>query len=226
MLLVAALFIIFVVKAITGIIKYRSKRKAEMKKNNALPKGQELNPVSEYINYDNAFSPSEFKEKLSNLYVQLQNGWQNNDISALRSYFTDNFYVQLDSQLRKFRNNNETNYIERLAVLGVELMGWKRESGTDIMIAHISTRMVDYVKNDRTGAIVRGSNMKEKFVTYECELIRTTGISTKRLKGMVSATCPCCGANVDINQSAVCVYCGSVLRDDTFAWALNNIKSI
>ena len=42
----------------------------------------------------------------------------------------------------------------------------------------------------------------------------------------VSLTCPYCGANVDIEHSAVCEYCGSVLHNDTFAWALSNIRSI
>ena len=39
-------------------------------------------------------------------------------------------------------------------------------------------------------------------------------------------TCPYCGAHVDINHSAVCEYCNSVLTTDSFDWAVSNIKGI
>lgn len=226
-LFILILFVVFIVKAISGVIKLRSDSPArihvEEQIQAAIP---ELSPINDYIRYDSSFAPSEFKEKLSNLYVQLQNNWQKKDLSPLRPYFTEELYDQMDRQLQRFRDSHVTNCIERIAVLGVDIMGWKRENDTDVIKARLNTRTVDYVKNDRTGAVIRGSDKKEKFVTYEWTLIRKTGTSTKRLTGTVSLTCPYCGANVDIEHSAVCEYCGSILHNDTFAWALSSIRSI
>ena len=185
-----------------------------------------LRPLNQYMQVDPSFSPSEFKEKLSNLYVRFQNQWQAKDLVPLRPYMTDAFYSQMDRQLDNYRRNCQTNCIERIAVLSTELLGWKQESGFDVMVARLNTRIVDYVRDDRTGAIVRGSNIKEKFMTYEWTLVRTTGVTTSRSTGTTSQTCPYCGANVDINHSAVCEYCGSVLHTDSFDWAVSNIKGI
>lgn len=185
-----------------------------------------LRPINQYMQVDPSFSPSEFKEKLSNLYVRFQNQWQAKDLVPLRPYMTDAFYSQMDRQLDNYRRNCQTNCIERIAVLSTELLGWKQENGFDVMVARLNTRIVDYVRDDRTGAIVRGSNMKEKFMTYEWSLIRTTGVTTSRSTGTTSQTCPYCGANVDINHSAVCEYCGSVLHTDSFDWAVSGIKGI
>ena len=63
-------------------------------------------------------------------------------------------------------------------------------------------------------------------MTYEWTLVRTTGVNTSRSTGTTGQTCPYCGANVNINQSAVCEYCGSVLTTDTFDWAVSNIKAL
>ncbi len=185
-----------------------------------------LRPVDSYLTKDPDFSPSEFREKLSNLYVRFQNEWQRKDISSLRPYLTDAMFAQMDRQLDNYRRSCQTNYVERIAVLGVDLLGWKEENGYDVMVARLNTRIVDYVKDDRTGRIIRGSNTREKFMTYEWSLIRTAGVMTRHSSGTTSQTCPYCGANVDINQSAVCEYCGSVLHTDTFDWAVSNIKGI
>ena len=186
----------------------------------------ELRSISSYSQVDPSFSASEFKEKLSNLYVRFQNDWQAKDITELRPYLSDAFYAQMDRQLDKYRQNNQTNRVERIAVLGVELRGWKAEYDHDVIVAQLKTRIVDYVVDDATGKIVRGSNTQEKFMTYEWTLIRSKGVMTSRSTGTTSQTCPHCGAQIDINHSAVCEYCDSVLTTDTFDWVVTNIKGL
>lgn len=220
LIFIIAIIIIFVVTKKPS----HSSRSSTQKDNYTPPANLYL--VNNYIDIDPGFSPSEFKEKLSNLYVRFQNQWQAKDLSPLRPYMTDAFYSQMDRQLDNYRRNNQTNCVERIAVLSTEILGWKQENGFDVMVARINTRIVDYVKDDRTGAIVRGSNIKEKFMSYEWSVVRTTGVTTRRSKGTTSQTCPYCGANVDINHSAVCEYCRSVLHTDTFDWAVSNIKGI
>ena len=82
LLFVLIVFIVFIVKAICGVIKLRSDSPArihvEEQIQAAIP---ELSPINDYVRYDSSFAPSEFKEKLSNLYVQLQNNWQKKDLS-------------------------------------------------------------------------------------------------------------------------------------------------
>ena len=185
-----------------------------------------LKSVASYSGVDPTFSPTEFKEKLANLYVRFQNDWQAKNITELRPYLSDAMFAQMDRQLDAHRKNFETNFVERIAVLGVELLGWKQENGYDIMIAKLNTRIVDYVVDDRTGKVIRGSKTKEKFMTYEWTMARTTGVVTSRSTGTTSQTCPYCGAHVDINHSTVCEYCQSVLTTDTFDWVVTNIRAI
>ncbi|MBQ8926668.1 MAG: TIM44-like domain-containing protein [Oscillospiraceae bacterium] len=185
-----------------------------------------LSPMHSYYGLDPHFDEAAFREKLSNLYVQFQNAWQAKNMESLRPYMTDAMYGQYDRQLDAYRQRGQTNHIERIAVLSVELAGWRQVSGKDMIVAEIRTRIVDYVTDDRTGQIVRGSSTQEKFMTYEWTLVRTSGQLTGQQSGTTGQTCPYCGAHIDINHTAVCEYCGGVLTTDTFDWVVSGIKGL
>jgi len=185
-----------------------------------------LTPINEYRSIDPTFSEEEFREKLSNLYVRFQNSWQDKKLDDVRPYLTDAFFSQIDRQLDAYRHNHQTNRIERISVLGVSLRGWKQEDGKDVIIAELRTRIVDYVVDDNTGNVIRGDAKAEKFMTYEWTLQRTSGMKSAESTGVTTETCPHCGAPVNINNSAVCEYCGSVLKSDTFDWAVSSIRGI
>ena len=82
-----------------------------------------LTPMSEYAALDPNFSASNMREKLANVYVQMQNGCTTRDIEAIRPYFTDALYQQFDRQIRSLKANRRINHVERIAVLDVNLRG-------------------------------------------------------------------------------------------------------
>lgn len=156
--------VIFIVAIIN---KKTSKSTKNTTTNNTSENHSDLRNVSEYNSIDPNFSAADMTEKISNLYVRFQNCWTAKDIDPLRPYLTDAMFAQMDRQLDGYRQRKETNRVERISVLGVRLLGWKQENGKDVMIARLDTRIVDYVVDDRTGAILRGSSKTEKFMTYE-----------------------------------------------------------
>ena len=60
---------------------------------------------------------------------------------------------------------------------------------------------------------------------YEWDVCRKSGIITGS-GGMQSVSCPKCGAPLNINQTAKCPYCGSIVTLINEDWALNNIKGV
>ena len=132
----------------------------------------------------------------------------------------------MDNQIQRKKQQGQTNYIERIAVLSVELRGWCQEGGNDVLVARLNTRIVDYTLDDKTGKLISGSRDKEKFMVYEWDLVRTTGTKTEKDKPMQTVNCPNCGAPVEINASAKCPYCGSVITLEEHDFALNAIRAI
>lgn len=185
-----------------------------------------LTPMDDYRKLDPDFRADDLTAKISNLYVQMQNGWTAKDISAIRPHCTDRFYTQMERQLEQKRQQHETNHVERIAVLGVTLDGFTQTGGNDVIYATVRTRIVDYTLNDDTGELVSGSRTQEKFMTYEWELVRQSGAKTQAEGGEKTVNCPNCGAPLELNASAKCPYCGSVITAESQSFVLNGIRGI
>ena len=223
-------FVWLVIIAIVVIIAIRSKKS----KNGGKPVAagaaptdvSTLKSVQEYLQTDPGFSAPALEEKLSNLYVRFQNAWQAKDLGPLRPYMTDPFFAQMDRQLDSYRRNGQTNRVERISVLESQLLGWRTNGAEDVMVARLRTRIVDYVTDDQTGKIVRGSNTAEKFMVYEWELVRPSGVKTEEGGGMTVHNCPNCGAVLNINKTARCEYCGSVVTVEAHDWTVSAIRGL
>ena len=220
------ILIILVICFAIGNIGSKNKKKAKGGTSWSAAANRKLKPMAEYEQLDENFDKAELTSKLSNLYVQMQDCWQKKDISPIRPYCTDAFFTQMDNQIQRKKQQGQTNYIERIAVLSVELRGWCQEGGNDVLVARLNTRIVDYTLDDKTGNLVSGSKDKEKFMVYEWDLVRTTGTKTEKDKPMQTVNCPNCGAPVEINASAKCPYCGSVITLEEHGFALNAIRAI
>lgn len=190
-----------------------------------------LSPVSTLLDEDPNFSEAKIKEKVANLYVQMQNSWQDKDFEPMRAHMTDALYSQFARQLDDIAAASCTNYVERIAVLDVNITGWMRDDVNDSLVAIINTRIVDYTVNDKTGKLVSGSRTAEKFMCYEWTLVRSKGMQTPApsgngSEGISTIHCPSCGAPVEINQSAKCPYCDSIISAKDYDWVISSIKGI
>lgn len=221
---IAAIVVVIVVIATS-----RSKKNKSAKTSVTIPTvsaPQNLKPMSEFTAIDPLFNESEFKEKLSNLYVRMQNQWTAKDFEPMRPYFTDAMYAQFARQLEQIKAAGQTNYVERISVLSVDCMGFAQDETNNSIVARITTRIVDYTVNDASGEVVSGSKTKEKFLTYDWTLIRAKDVMTQENADVESTSCPHCGAPLQINQSSLCPYCGSVVTINAADWVISSIKGI
>lgn len=187
-----------------------------------------LSPIASLSIKDPGFSEAAFKEKISNLYVRMQNAWQDKDFEPMRPYMTDALYSQFDRQLQELVRSGCTNYVERIAVLDVTLEGWREDETNQTISALVNTRITDYTVNDGTGKVVSGSKTAEKFMCYRWTLIRSAGMTTPEHSGQGSDSvhCPSCGAPLEVNHSAKCPYCGSLVSAKDYDWCISSISGI
>ncbi len=157
----------------------------------------------------------------------MQNGWTAKDIEPLRPYFTDALFTQMERALQDIAKRGETNMVERIAVLEVVPQGFRQSAGEDIITLRLRTRIIDYTVNDSTQELVSGSRDREKFMTYEWDMLRPSGITTSAESDATKRiSCPGCGAPLDVNASARCPYCGAVIRQRAQDWVISAIRGI
>ena len=186
----------------------------------------DIMPLDKIYEWDPEFSPDKIKQRLSNLYVQMQDCWTKKDLSSLQGDFTAEQLAQYDRQLDKYRRDGETNYTERIAVLDVTIAGVKQDDKHDILIANLATRITTYTLNDKTGELVSGDKRAEKFMNFEWTLVRPKGSKTVIKQEDSAFNCPNCGAPVNVNASVKCPYCDAVLEKADYDWVIAGIKGI
>ena len=189
-------------------------------------KQSSLRQMSEYRSVDPDFDESALVEHISNLYVRMQNCWTAGDISELRPYFTDALFTQFERQLAQLTAAGKVNHVDRISVQNVTLRGFRQDGGKDHIIAKVETRIVDYTVDKSTGNVVSGSDSREKFMTYEWDMTRSSGFGTLKKDGVGKKSCPNCGAPLDINVSARCEYCGGVITSSEHDWAIAKITGL
>lgn len=175
---------------------------------------------------DPAFSEEKMKEKIANLYVRMQECWQNKTWEEMRTSMDDAIFNQFNTQLNSLIKAGKTNYMDDIAVLGVDLTGFDQDDKHDIVTALVRVRLKDYTVDDATGSVVSGSKTAEKFMTYEWTMVRTKGSKSYEQSADTAKTCPNCGAPLDLNASAKCQYCGAVIQSADFDWVIKTIKGI
>ena len=185
-----------------------------------------LRPISDYRSVDPDFSEEAFKRRRSAIYVHLQHAWQAKDLKPVQPFLTDALFYQYDRQLNNYRDSGTTNVMEQIEVQDVSISGWKREGEEDVIIAELRAKLIDYVINDATGELVRGSRTAEKHMEYEYAMSRRTGVKTPVSSRKRTVKCPNCGFAVVINQSAVCPYCDSRIQASAIDWTISGIKGL
>ncbi|MBQ7873619.1 MAG: TIM44-like domain-containing protein [Oscillospiraceae bacterium] len=175
---------------------------------------------------DPAFNESKFLADAANLYVRMQNAWTDKDLNPLRTRLTEELYAKSERQVQSYINNAQTNHVERVSVLSTNIVGCTKDARNDIITVELVTRIVDYVTDDRTGNVIRGDKNRELFMTYRWTFIRALGKLTAEDELVDDKHCPNCGAPIDLNQSAVCEYCGSVVTSGEYDWVVSDIQGI
>ncbi len=176
---------------------------------------------------DPNFSKTVFESKVSNMYIQLQEAWMGKNWRIARVFETDELFNVHAKQLQRYVDTNTTNKVENIAVLKCELVKYEDDGVNDVAHVLIKARINDYTVDDNSGKIVSGDPKVDIYMTYIWKLVRRKGIVTKLDgKAAQASQCPNCGANVSINASGECEYCGSLVTSGQYDWVLASIEVV
>ena len=73
----------------------------------------------------------------------------------------------------------------------------------------------DYVINSETGSVTRGNKNRKIVNNYEMTFVKSSTNNNDVVK------CPSCSADVHVNASGKCEYCGSVIVKDSGEFVLS-----
>lgn len=219
--------LIVIVVIVIIVLRYIRSKKANNAANlyQAADEGPGL-PLDALKQKDPNFNEQALCEKVGNDYIRMQDAWESKNWEPMRAIMTDALYQQMARQLEELRAARQTNHVDRIAVLDARIRRYTQEGDNDVLVVRLATRICDYTTDDATGQIIRGSQNKELFMTYDWKLIRDKNQTTPETAVMTAINCPNCGAPLEVNHTGKCPYCGTVVTLSPHDWALSLIKGI
>lgn len=179
------------------------------------------------IENDPDFSGDSFMNWAREAFYTLQYAWSARDFSSVRPFEKEELYNQHTAQIQQYKNLGRINVLERINVNNAYMYKYVRDFEYEYITVYFNTRMVDYIKDEKTGNILKGSPDKDCYLKYLYTFMRKTGVTTKPGLSNKSVTnCPNCGAPTEITSSGKCEYCDSVITTGEFDWVLSNIEGV
>lgn len=176
--------------------------------------------MDELIKIDSSFSLSTFLMKVDNIYVMLCTSIMTNNLDRVAHFISDDLYNEKKQFLYKLNSENLVQMYDELNVKSTNISDVKIYDDKFVITVSLVSRYMDYRIDKTTRNIVSGNN------SSRVEKINTLVFTKKRNFNNlgVARSCPKCGANMDLNNTGVCRFCGSVFEQDNYDWILTSIS--
>lgn len=227
---VKALIIVIIIVAI--YMSRSKKQSTSTPQRTAQPSVSSLKDYTEEISSairqnDENFSCDKFESWVKEVFFTLQNAWSERDFEKARPFEKEELYRQHEMQIKKYIENNRINVLDRINISNAYLYRYVRDNEYEYLTVFIQARMVDYIKDANTGAILKGDPNKDCHMKYLYTFMRKTGVKTDPAKSNNSVVaCPHCGAPTSITSAGKCEYCGFIVTTGEFDWVLSDIEAV
>lgn len=169
---------------------------------------------------DKEFSQASFKAKADNIFIQLYTAVMKQDLQRVKHFLSDEVYAKYEQKVNQLKANNQLQIYDELNVSDTNITNVVENDEEFKLYVNLLTKYLDYVLAKDTRAFLHGN--RDVRTEKRVNLVFT---KTKRAKELKAArTCPCCGANLDLNKTGVCEYCGSVFKLKDYDWVLTEIN--
>lgn len=175
---------------------------------------RDLGKDSEYVHLRN---------RAEKIFMELQKSWSQQNWNLSRPFETDTLFHSHQFWIEDYKKNGQKNIIENPKITDLEPVSLFKDKYYMSFTFRIFANMVDYTL-DKNGKVIRGSkNRSVKFSEYWTFI---KGINTNQKKPMTNDfhLCPSCGAQLKIEMSGQCEFCGTKVTLGQFDWVLSQIE--
>lgn len=175
--------------------------------------------LSHLLIEDKGFSDAAFKAKVDNVFIQLYTAVMKQDLQKVKHFLSEEVFEKYDRKVKELQQNNQIQVYDELNVSNTEIMSMEEfEDRYEIRVS-LLTKYLDYKIAKDTRKFLSGNRdvRLEKIVKLKFSKIK----NAKELGA--ARKCTGCGANMDLNKTGVCEYCGSVYVLKDYDWVLDEI---
>ena len=162
------------------------------------------------------------KGKFSNIFIKLLVGIMSSDLTKVKHFLSDEVYNRYQGVINQNIKNNEIQCYDELNVKELSIVGYDSDDKYDIVRVNLTSRYMDYVIDKDTLKYKRGVNDHRIEVNH---ILVFKKLKTANGNPMV-VKCPGCGANLDVNNTGLCPYCGSIHSAESYGYVLYEVTNL
>ncbi len=170
---------------------------------------------------DPAFDEAAFFARVGLVFQTLQVAWSSLEWERARPFLSDHLHAAQGYWIAAYRAAGLRNVTQNARIQRLEMVRVGSDRWFDAVTVRLWATGLDYTVRVSDGAVVGGSNARERAYTEYWTLIRGTGRTGPTRSEPV---CPSCGAPLQINMAGVCGYCGAKVNSGAFDWVLSRIE--
>lgn len=168
------------------------------------------------------FQLSEFEQKVREVFLAINQAWNDRDWAKARPYETDALFRTHRYWIEDYLRRGQINQLGQIQLSQVVLSNIVLDAFYESITVRLYASMTDCTVDAKSGKVLFGDSKRARSFTEYWTFIRRVG--SKSTRGTTSQ-CPSCGASLDrVNQAGICEYCDSLITKGDFGWVLSNIE--
>jgi hypothetical protein len=170
---------------------------------------------------DPAIDLDALNARLSLIHSELSAAWSKNELVPVRGLVSDGLFDYLSYWVTAYKKSGLLNLIRDVEITRTELAKVTLDRWYHAVTVRIWATGLDYVIQERTGKVVRGSKRRPRPHSEYWTLIRS---AARKGPPNASATCGNCGAPLEVSMAGACKYCNAHVTRGEFDWVLSKIE--
>ena len=119
---------------------------------------------------DRSFDPDQFLKTAQDLFFKIQGAWNREDTNTLHSLCGFELMQTWDQELASLSARGQKNRMDNIALRESEITEAWTESGIDYITVRLRANLLDFIVDEKSGAVVQGSASEpvefEEFWTF------------------------------------------------------------
>ena len=178
--------------------------------------------MDELLKVDNGFNEGMFITKVNNIFVMLHSAIMMDDLNRVKHFISDNVEEKYEKILNDLNKKNVRQMYDEMNVKTTSIDNIIIEENKAVIEVTIVSRYMDYLVDKDSGEFVSGINNRRVEKINHLVFEKIIGNSYTK----IAQKCPGCGANIDVNKSGKCAYCGTIFDAENYDWILTSIETI
>ncbi|BCX48027.1 import inner membrane translocase subunit Tim44 [Haloferula helveola] len=171
---------------------------------------------------DPGFDEGAFCRRVGLAFLKIQNAWCAHDLRQVEAFISDGVDERFSLQIQEQQEEGWRDHMENIQIHRTRIVQVKSDSVYDVITVELHCSAVDYRVNLRTGMKTSGSSADSSFTEY-WSFIRRPDAKTLAAGGLIEGQCPNCGSPLELNESAQCGSCLSLVKSGAYDWVLAEI---